>query len=325
MRDSLSVKEYLRAHGVDNAVDLSFDELQEKYEQTVREGISHYHKLLNEDNPELESPLNDEEKKGIIETLKGLKTTDEVYEALYEFMHTYQPADLMAFMAELSMPVPYGLLQRILSIIHSRLQDEMLDSIKKALGVIPAQERETLLAHYESMRNNTAKLSIVYNRLNSPSTLSYIQATAETKLNIIESFLTKDMEREYKPFYDNSKEKTTLIENILNISGIYSKAELFNMTIAELSENYDEIMIQTRQKERIEKLIRKYIEIFEEFATLPDSEFNSYCKEMAEVLDENAISEVIEHFSHKNHFISSKIRGIIYGPEISKQTLKDTM
>lgn len=316
MHDNILLKEYLRAHGVDNVIDLDIEELQAEYEKVVREGILYYHNLLQEENSEIE--FLETKKRDVIEILKKAQTTDDIYDILYEFLHTYMPTDLIAFMAEIKMPVPYTRLQKIISIVHARVQDEVLDNIKNDLKSLPQQERETLIAHYEGMRDDVLLLEKLHNRYKSSGTLEYLRLTAETKLNIMQTFLSRDLESEYKPFYDNSKEKRSLIAKILEISGIYTKNELFDMKISDLQTTYDEIMQQVLQKEREQKLMKRYIELFEDSAGITEYEFKSHCKDMQDNLPDDIVGEIISYFTTHNHFIANKINNVLSGKSMNK-------
>lgn len=316
MNDSIALKEYLRTHGVNNVIDLGLEELQVEYERVVREGIAYYHNLLQEENSTIE--FLEAKKRDVIDALKQAQTTDDIYDILYEFLHSYMPTDLIAFMAEIKMPVPYTRLQKIIAIVHARVQDEVLDNIKSDLENLPAQERETLISHYEDMRDDILSLEKLHNKYKSSGTLEYLRTTAETKLHIMQTFLSKDLESEYKPFYDNSKEKRTLIAKILEISGIYSKSELFDMKIADLQTTYDEIMQQVLQKEREQKLMKRYIEIFEDSAGMTEEEFKAHCLDMQENLPDDIVSEIISHFTTRNHFIVNKINNVLSGKSMNK-------
>ncbi len=316
MEDSLIMKDYIRAHGVSNVLDLGLDELKEEYEKTIREGIKYYNDLLREDDSNLE--FLESKQKDVISVLKKAQTTDEIYEILYEFLYIYTPTDLIAFMAEIKMPVPYNRLQKIIAIVHARVQDEILDEIKRDLEFLPPQERETLITYYEGMRDDIISLSKLHKKYKSGGTLDYLRSIAEAKLTIMQSFLVKDLETEYKPFYDNSKEKRTLIGKILEISGIYTKNELFNMKINELQVTYDEIMQQVLQKEKEQQVIKKYIEIFEDFAGISEEEFKNYCYEMQDNVTEEMMGEIISHFTTRNHFITNKINNVLSGRSLSK-------
>lgn len=315
MHDSLMVKEYLRLHGVDNVLDLDHEELEKEYEKIVHEGYRYYESLLNDnDGIEFYAPPRED----VVAALKRVDTIDEMYDTCYKFLFIYVPTDLIAFMAELKMPVPYSRLKRIVDIIHARVQDEVLDDIKLDLESLPKQERETLIAHYESMRNNIVELQRIHEKYKNSGTLEYIRSMAETKLGIIETFMARDMESEYKPFYDNSKEKRTLVSKILAISGIYTKQELFDMKIADLQSTYDEIMKQVLQKEKEQKLMKKYIEIFEDSAGITEDKFKEHCKEMQEELPDDIVQEIINYFTTRNHFISNKINNVLSGKDMNK-------
>ncbi|MWV62250.1 hypothetical protein DCO58_05220 [Helicobacter saguini] len=315
MHDSLMVKEYLRLHGVDNVLDLDHEELEKEYEKIVHEGYKYYQSLINDGGGvEFYAPPRED----VVAALKRVQTIDEMYDTCYRFLFMYIPTDLIAFMAELKMPVPYSRLKRIIDIIHARVQDEVLDNIKLDLESLPRQEMETLISHYESMRNNIMELQRIHEKYKSSGTLDYVRSMAEMKLDIVQSFMAKDMEMEYKPFYDNSKEKRTLVSKILAISGIYTKQELFDMKIAELQETYDEIMKQVLAKEREQKLMRKYIEIFEDSAGITEDKFKEYCADMQEELNEENIHEIINYFTTRNHFISNKINNVLSGKDMNK-------
>lgn len=317
MQDDAILKEYLKMHGVDNVLDLGYEELQEKYREVVYEGVSYYRGLLQGNDVELE--ILDSEKKSAIDTLKNITEMDELYEKLHEFLHIYFPTDLIALMAELKMPVSYNRLRKIVSIVHSRVQDEVLDDIKLDLDSFPQQERETLISYYEGRRNDVVALQRLHAKYKSSSMLvDYLRSTAETKLSIMQTFLGKDLESEYKPFYDNSKEKQTLISKILEISGIYKKQELFDMKIAELQSTYQEIMAQVVQKEREQKLMKKYIEVFEDSAGITEEDFKSHCRDMQASLPDEIVHEIIGHFTTRNHFIANKITNVLSGKNMNQ-------
>ena len=65
MQDDAILKEYLKMHGVDNVLDLNYEELQEKYKEVVYEGVSYYRSLLQGNDVELE--ILDSEKKSAID------------------------------------------------------------------------------------------------------------------------------------------------------------------------------------------------------------------------------------------------------------------
>lgn len=315
MHDSVMVKEYLRLHGINNVLDLDHEELEKEYSKVVHESYKYYQTLISDGSGvELYAPPRED----VVSALKKVETIDEMYETCYKFLFTYIPTDLIAFMAELKMPVPYSRLKKIVAIIHARVQDEILDSIKLDLESLPQQERETLISHYESIRDNVIELQNIHEKYRSSGTIEYIKSMAETKLNIIQSFMPKELELEYKPFYDNTKEKRTLVNKILDISGIYTKQELFDMQIAELQSTYDEIMQQVMQKEKEQRLLRKYIEIFEDSAGITEEKFKEYCREMQEELTEENIHEIINYFTTRNHFISNKINNVLSGKDMNK-------
>lgn len=316
MNDDLAIKEYIKFHGIDNVLDMEYDELKEQYEKVVREGVSYYFDILHGNDVDME--ISSIDRKDTIEALKQVENTDELYEKLHDFLHTYNHTDLIALIVELKMPISYNRLRKIVYIVYSRVQDEVLDNIKMDLHTFPQQERETLIAYYETRRDDIMMLQSLHAKYKSLGMLEYLRGIAETKLLIMQTFLPKDLETEYKPFYDNGKEKQTLVSKILKISGIYSKQELFDMQIMELQGIYNEIVEQISQKERENKLIRKYIEIFEDSAGITEDEFKAYCHEMRENLSAEAISEVIGHFTTRNHFISNKINNVFSGKNVNQ-------
>lgn len=315
MHDTAMVREYLRIHGVNNVLDLDHEELEKEYEKVVHESYRYYESLINDGGDvEFYSPP----KEDVVSTLKKVQTIDEMYDTCYRLLFLHIPTDLISFMSELKMPVPYSRLKKIIDIIHARVQDEVLDNIKLDLESLPRQERETLISHYEGMRGNVMALQNIHNKYKNSSTLDYIRSMAQIKLGIIESFLSRDLETEYKPFYDNTKEKRTLVSKILEISGIYTKQELFDMKIAELQSTYDEIMAQVLQKEKEQRLMKKYIEIFEDSAGITEDKFKEYCKDMQEELPEDIVGEIITYFTTRNHFISNKINNVLSGKDMNK-------
>ncbi|RDU73650.1 hypothetical protein CQA66_00185 [Helicobacter aurati] len=316
MHDDVVIKEYLKFHGVENVLDLEFEELKEKYEQVVRDGVSYYRDILYSDDVDAE--ILDIGKKDTVEALKKIENTEELYSKLHEFLYRYVPTDLIALMSELKMPVSYNRLRKIVAIVHAMVQDEILDTIKFDLHTFPQQERETLIAYYENQRDDIMMLQKLHAKYKSMGMLEYLRDTAETKLVIMQTFLPRDLESEYKPFYDNSKEKQTLISKILEISGIYTKQELFNMQIAQLQVTYQEIMEQVLQKEREQKLMKKYIEIFEDSAGITEYDFKLHCHEMQANLPSEIINEVINHFMTRNHFIANKINNVFSGKNINQ-------
>lgn len=307
MYDEAVAKEYLRAHGISDIDRLSYDEINTAYEKCIREGIQYFNDSLKE-NKQI---VVEEEARDINADLDNVKNMQDMYEMIYEYLHFYSPSDVVAFLAESKFSINYKKLNKIVSIVHARVQDELLDKIALDLENLPIQERETLLDYYEKNREDVVFLEEIHSRFRSESVVQYVQRLADAKLEIVKTHLPKHLESEYKPYYDNTTEKKQLALNILNISSIYSKERLFDMTIHELNNLYHTIVEQNKQKEKQNRILKKYIEIFEDYVNISDFEFKKNVEDAAKHLSEESMQELIGHFEYKNHFIANKILNII--------------
>lgn len=308
MQDSLLIKNYLRFHGVENVSDLSYDEIQEAYEKCVREGVNYYNALLYGNDF-----LSEGEKLNVVEHISSVSNIDELYNMLYKWLHFYTPSDISAFMTDinLNIPINYIRLQNIVNVVFARVQEELIDKISLNIQTIPNEERQNLITYYETIRDDVVHLQKINKYYSSKSTIDYLRETSAIKFDIVKTHFSKNIEHEYKAYFDNTKEKKELVANILAITRVYTKNKLFDMTINELNEIYTYIIEQNKINETKQRLLRKYIDIFEEIPILSDNDFTSRLYDATNDLGENMLGELAIHFSQRNQFISNKINAFL--------------
>lgn len=312
------MKEYLVAHGVQNVLNLSYEELQNAYSNTIKEELKHYNSLFQEDIGD--DSLVFAESDDVNSILKVEITSPlQAHDHIYTLLHTYSPTDLISIMSDMKVSIPYMRLQRMIEVQHIRLQEELLDSINLELESLPEQERETLMFFYENIRKDVLYLAKIKERLKSKAVVDYLEDTAKLKLDILQSHLNKHIEYEYKPFFDNSDIKKEAIRRILAISGIYSKTELFDMQIDNLKELEQAILKQKAEDERVAKLTKKYIDVFDGIASLSEEEFQNICREVIDTLGYAILTEIASYYESRNpHYIANKINAFLNSPSSSK-------
>ncbi|PAF49003.1 hypothetical protein BKH43_07490 [Helicobacter sp. 13S00401-1] len=309
MPDDASMREYLKAHGKSSDA-LDSEEIVKDYEELVKENIDYYFNLLKDDDI-LQTSNIFLEHKTLQSDLASVKTVSDLYGIIYKHLKFYSPSDLASFIHEVNLPITSKQIIRIISLMHAMLQDELLDSINLELKDLPKEEEETLMHHYEGIRDDVMALESAYHKLSSKRTLEYVKQLTTMKLDIMQHYLPNEMEEEYKPYYDNTKEKKEVINKILQISKIYSKAQLFDMNIKQLVDIKNTIVEQNRLTEKQRKNYKKYIEIFEDTANLSEEVFNENVRNALELLTNEQLSELLLYFNTRNHFILNKLNTAI--------------
>ncbi|PAF43523.1 hypothetical protein BKH40_06870 [Helicobacter sp. 11S02629-2] len=303
------MREYIKAHGGDYSKTDSED-LVKDYEDLVKENLSYYFDLIKDDDI-LQTSNIFLEHKILQNDLASVKTVSDLYDVIHKHLKFYSPSDLASFIHEVNLPISSKQLLRIINIMHAMLQDELLDSIALELKDLPKEEEETLIHHYEGIREDVMALESACRKLSSAKTLEYVKDLTTIKLDIMQHYLPADMEDEYKPYYDNTKEKKDVINKILQISKIYSKAQLFDMNIKQLVDIKNTIVEQNRLTEKQRKSYKKYIEVFEDTANLSEEVFNENVRNALEALSNEQMSELLLYFNTRNHFILNKLNTAI--------------
>ena len=114
----------------------------------------------------------------------------------------------------------------------------------------------------ENNRGEVELLKDIFKQISDNKTMQNIGRVTNIKKLIISEFMPRDMEKNYKQFFNNSKDKQELVRRLRQISSAYSKKQLDDMT----KEDLIDILNSIRQKEIDDKKDKddyaKYLEAF---------------------------------------------------------------
>lgn len=192
-----------------------------------------------------------------------LKKSDDFYGIFGEFLAHYPYMAICEVVANIipALKVQKALL--ILEIKYRQYQEIIIEQIEQKIATfMPQEECATFMLFIENNREEVELLKGILAQLNDDKIAQNISKITNAKKYIISEFMPSDMEKNYKQFYNHSKDKQELVAQLRQISSAYSKKQLDDMS----KEDLTEILNSIRQREISEKKdaddFDKYMEAF---------------------------------------------------------------
>lgn len=250
----------LKNHGVANADKLSIDELQARFMEISREWSKKFANF-NLGIKQEKSPETIEIADGTIKA--RIKDSDDFYSAYNELLKSYSYGTIHEVVAN---TLPAHKIEKallILEIKYRQYQEIIIEQIAhKIASFMPKEECATFMLFIENHRDEVELLKDIFAQLNDSKIAHSISNIANTKKYIISEFMPRDMEKNYKQFFNNAKDKQELVRRLRGISNAYSKKQIDDMT----KEDLIDILNSIRQKELSDKKdaedFKKYLEAF---------------------------------------------------------------
>lgn len=251
----------LKNHGVTDADKLSSDELQVKFRDITR----NWSKKFVNFNLGIKQEKSDEDIEiadGAIK--KKIKESDDFYATFSELLWQYSYATIHEVVAN---ALPAHTIEKallVLDIKYRQYQEIIIEKIATKIATfMPQEECATFMLFIENNRNDVELLKDILTQLNDDKVANNISKITNTKKYIISEFMPRDMEKNYKQFFNNAKDKQELVRRLRGISSAYSKKQLDDMT----KEDLIDILNSIRQKEMSDKKdaedFKKYLEAFQ--------------------------------------------------------------
>ncbi len=125
---------------------------------------------------------------------------------------------------------------------------------------------------------------------------------ARFKLLIVKDFMSKNTFNDvYKEYLNNTPEKLKLVEDILILTGMYSKNYLKNVPMEELEDMKAKLLEHKRQDERDHKIFTQYTQMLDEsMYGSNEQEFSDVCVKIITGLNQKQILMISDYLSAKN-------------------------
>ena len=250
----------LKNHGVANVDSLNTDELQARFREVTRNWSRNF--------ANFNLGIKQEKTAESIEIADGaikakIKKTDDFYSAFNEVLWQYSYATIHEVVAN---TLPAHKIEKallILDIKYRQYQEIIIEQISQKIATfMPKEECASFMLFIENNRNEVELLKDILAQLNDNKISHNISKITNAKKYIISEFMPRDMEKNYKQFFNNAKDKQELVRRLRGISSAYSKKQLDDMT----KEDLIDILNSIRQKEIDDKKDKddyaKYLEAF---------------------------------------------------------------
>lgn len=250
----------LKNHGITNADSLNADELQARFMEITR----NWSRSFANFNLGIKQERSAESMEIADSTIKTkIKETSDFYAVFNELLAQYSYATIHEVVANTlpSHKIEKALL--ILEIKYRQYQEIIIEQIEQKIATfMPKEECATFMLFIENNRKEVELLKDILAQLNDNKTSHNISKITNAKKYIISEFMPRDMEKNYKQFFNNSKDKQELVRRLRRISNAYSKKQIDDMT----KEDLIDILNSIRQKEIDDKKDKddyaKYLEAF---------------------------------------------------------------
>lgn len=250
----------LKNHGITNADSLNADELQARFMEITRNWSRNFANF----NLGIKQERSAESMEIADSTIKTkIKESSDFYAVFNELLAQYSYATIHEVVANTlpSHKIEKALL--ILEIKYRQYQEIIIEQIEQKIATfMPKEECATFMLFIENNREEVELLKDILAQLNDNETSHNISKITNAKKYIISEFMPRDMEKNYKQFFNNSKDKQELVRRLRRISNAYSKKQIDDMT----KEDLIDILNSIRQKEIDDKKDKddyaKYLEAF---------------------------------------------------------------
>lgn len=195
----------------------------------------------------------------------------------------------------------------ILEIKYRQYQENIIERIKQKSNFMPKEEIASFMLFIENNRDEVELLKDILSQLNNDKIARNISQITNIKKYILSEFMPNDMEKNYKQFFNNSKDKQDLIARLRKISNAYSKKQLDDMT----KEDLMDILNSIRQKELDDKKdkddFEKYLAAFK-LALYEDntSNFDALVIQVLEDVSKDCLANLKAHLKNEDQLFESK-------------------
>lgn len=292
----------LKNHGFSNLERLTNEQLEEEFKKASIEwskNFIHYNLDIKQSTATLELAPS------AIAT--KLKDTQDFYSAFNALLveYPYQIISETIINTLQSQQVQKALL--ILEIKYRQYQEIIIEQIKRKITFMPQEEIASFMLFIENNRDEVELLKDILSQLNNDKIAKSISQITNIKKYILSEFIPSDMEKNYKQFFNNSKDKQDLIARLRKISKAYSKKQLDDMT----KEDLMDILNSIRQKELDDKKdkedFEKYFAAFK-LALYEDnaSNFDALVIQVLEDVSKDCLANLKAHLREEDQLFESK-------------------
>lgn len=207
--------------------------------------------------------------------------------------------------------IPLLIVERVVKAKSYQYQEIWLEKIAKNLEVLPIEERSVLMAKYQSLCDNLTVLFGIYQQSFQKEEITRMQEVAQNKLMILKNFSPQLLEANYKAYYNESKEKLELVNEILKYTQTYPKVFLKNQSMERLNNLKKEIISRKEEEAQSKKLVFEHIRALEEsMAETNDSNFDAACMSAINDLNNIELQKVVDYIGSKNKFFVNRFEEV---------------
>lgn len=247
----------LKNYGLNNIERLSDEQLEAEFRKAIIEWSENFVRY-NLGTKEAKTPMEWVDSA----ILEKIKMADDFYEIFNDLLIKYPHTVIYdALLSALNAQKTQKALL-ILEIKYRQYQESLIEQIAQKITFMPEEERASFMLFIEKNRDEVELLKDILSQLKDDKISREIGQISNIKKYILSEFMTEDLEKNYKQFFNNSQDKQDLIARLRKISNAYSKQQLDDMT----KEDLMDILTSIRQKELQDKKDRedfaKYVEAF---------------------------------------------------------------
>lgn len=291
----------LKNHGIDNTSSLSQDELHKLYESAVTAFISNMisfntnNSIITLDTSKISIALHE------------VSSIDELYMVFEKLLLSYYYSEIKeCLLVELKPSlVDYAL--TVLDIKNNQLQEIIIEEIMQKISFMPQEERYSYMEFLNNNRVNVRLLKNILHNLNDSAFRTSLGMIVNMKKYILSNYMHNDLEKNYKPYYNRSKEKQELIDVLKTIDSAYSKSEIDAMSIDELRDLIDSFREQERYNQKDKDDFIKYSQSLQQ-ALYSDNDdlFNAIVVQVLEDVSKECLDKIKLFLSTKDPLFNAK-------------------
>lgn len=295
----------LKNHGLSNIDNLNTDELHARFMEISREWSRKFANF----NLGIKQEKNVESIEIADSTIKTkIKEADNFYSVFNELLAQHSYAMIHEVVAN-TLPA-HGIEKAllILEIKYRQYQEIIIEKIAQKIATfMPKEECASFMLFIENNRENVELLKDIFAQLNDSKIANNISNITNAKKYIISEFMPLDMEKNYKQFFNNAKDKQELVRRLRSISNAYSKKQIDDMT----KEDLIDILNSIRQKELDDKKdaedFKKYMEAFK-LALYEDdgSRFDALVIQVLEDVSKDCLAKLKLHLREEDTLFDNK-------------------
>ncbi len=270
---------------------MSHERIISLYEEKTRDFILHAQEILEtnkEDNVAYANEIIIPESLSIVS-----KQPFRFYDIIEDYIDSNTPREIANSFFAVLPHIKVKTLEKMVRIKIRQLQETWMLQLNNNLSVLPREERETLMEYFSRHKENLRTLRSMYEKSCDKDYIESLRLIATMKLSIIKDYMPDELESNYKVFYDHSPEKLAIIQEILKLSGAYSKGALLGFSIKDLNELLEELQKREEQKQIEKEQKNRYMEAFKHALHDPnDQVFVHVCLDAVSELSRQSFQEI---------------------------------